>query len=149
MEELALAKDTNNMIKQHIITLNIIFLLSEKLVDKNDNYKEKHDETTELITSIMEYIYYNYNHSITLDDISIIIHYNKSYLSSLFKRKVGITIFEYIKNVRLQHSLHDLKTTDRAIVDITLSNGFPNIQAFNKLFKEVYQMTPAQYRKNK
>ncbi|MGN1181533.1 MAG: helix-turn-helix domain-containing protein [Faecalibacillus sp.] len=149
MLDLAKAKDENNKIKQHICTLNIISLLVEKLIDKDDTYHEKHDEINELITSITEYIDYNYARHITLDEIALMTHYNKSYLSSMFKKKIGITIFEYIKNVRLQHCLHDLKETDDTIVNIALSNGFANIQTFNKLFKQTYHMTPAQYRKNK
>ena len=149
MLALAKAKDENNMARQYIFTLEIISLLAERLIDKDDLYKEKHDENSELITSITEYIDYNYSKPISLDEISSLTHYNKSYLSSLFKKKIGITIFEYLKNVRLQHCLHELKTTNKTIVDIALSNGFANIQSFNKLFKEIYQMTPVQYRKNK
>lgn len=149
MLELAKAKDDNNKIRQYILTLEIISLLAEKLIDKDDLFKEKHDESSELITSITEYIDYNYSKPISLDEISSLTHYNKSYLSSLFKKKIGITIFEYLKNVRLQHCLHELKTTDKTIVDIALNNGFANIQSFNKSFKEIYQMTPIQYRKTK
>ena len=57
-----------------------------------------------------------------------------------------------IMNVALapnQFNCIELKTTNRTIVDIALSNGFASIQSFNKLFKEFYQMTPAQYRKTK
>lgn len=149
MLDLCKAKDENSKIKQNIIVLNIISILVDYLIDKNNVYREKYDEINELITSVTEYIDYNYFQHITLDEITAMSHYNKSYLSSIFKKKTGITIFEYIKNVRLQHSLHDLKTTNRTIVDIALSNGFASIQSFNKLFKKVYQMTPAQYRKTK
>ena len=44
-------------------------------------------------------------------------------------------------------TLDDLKYSDESIVDIALNNGFPNIQAFNRTFKELFQMTPKQYRK--
>lgn len=147
MLSLAKAKDQNDKIRQHILVLEIITLLVEKLENQSDLYIEKHDEISELITSISEYIDYNYSKPITLDEISSLTHYNKTYLSSLFKKKIGITIFEYLKNVRLQHCLYEIKTTDKTIVDIALDNGFANIQSFNKLFKEVYQMTPLQYRK--
>lgn len=149
MLALAKEKDENNLARQYIYVLEIISLLAKRLIDQDDLYREKHDESSELITSISEYIDYNYARPISLDEISSLTHYNKSYLSSLFKKKLGITIFEYLKNVRLQHCLHELKTTHKTIVDIALENGFANIQSFNKLFKEIYQMTPVQYRKNK
>lgn len=146
MQELAEAKDKNDKVRQNILVLEIIKLLAEQLKD-DVVYREKHDITSELIQTVMEYIEYNYSRQITLEEICGITNYNKSYLSSLFKKKMGITIFEYLKNVRLQHCLHDLSQTDDTIVNIALSNGFPNIQSFNKIFKETYHMTPMQYRK--
>ena len=146
---LAQAKDQAQKIQQHIYVLQIISLLVENLIDENDHYRERHDENSELITSIMEYIDYNYFKPITLDEIATYTSYNKSYLSTLFKKKIGITIFEYLKNIRLEHCLKELKTTDKNIVDIALNNGFANIQSFNKVFKEVYHQTPLQYKKSK
>lgn len=113
--------------------------------------KEKHDdESYELVISITEYIDYHYAQKISLDDLARMTCYNKTYLSNIFKKKTGITIFEYLRNVRMQHCLYELKHSDDTIVSIALNNGFANIQIFNRVFKEVYQMTPKQYReKNK
>ncbi|MFR2501356.1 MAG: helix-turn-helix domain-containing protein [Coprobacillus cateniformis] len=41
--------------------------------------------------------------------------YNKTYLSNIFKKKTGITIFEYLRNVRMQHCLYELKHSDDTI----------------------------------
>lgn len=146
---LSQAKDQDKKIQQHIYVLQIISLLVENLIDENSCYRERHDENSELLISIMEYIDYNYFKPITLDEIATYTNYNKSYLSALFKKKIGITIFEYLKNIRLEHCLKELKITDKNIIDIALNNGFANIQSFNKLFKEVYHQTPLQYRKSK
>lgn len=94
---LSQAKDQDKKIQQHIYVLQIISLLVENLIDVNDHYRERHDENSELITSIMEYINYNYFKPISLDEIATYTNYNKSYLSALFKKKIGITIFEYLK----------------------------------------------------
>lgn len=149
MIDLAHAKDTDQRVEQNIIVLKIIDLLVEKLISKDNIRQEKHDEITEVINSVMEYIEHHFYQQITLDDIAGFTNYNKTYLSSLFKRKMGITIFQYLKNIRLQHCLQELKETDETIVNIALKNGFASIQSFNKVFKEIYQMTPAQYRKTK
>lgn len=149
MIDLAHAKDTDQRVEQNIIVLKMIDVLVKELISKNNIHQEKHDEMTEVIHSIMEYIEHHFYQQITLDDIADFTNYNKTYLSSIFKRKMGITIFQYLKNIRLQHCLQELKETDETIVNIALKNGFANIQSFNKVFKEIYQMTPAQYRKTK
>lgn len=147
MIDLAHAKDTDQRVEQNIIVLKMIDVLVKELISKNNIHQEKHDEMTEVIHTIMEYIEHHFYQQITLDDIADFTNYNKTYLPSIFKRKMGITIFQYLKNIRLQHCLQELKETDETIVNIALKNGFANIQSFNKVFKEIYQMTPAQYRK--
>ena len=59
---------------------------------------------------------------------------------------IKATKLEKISN-DLNRKIDDLKYSDESIVDIALNNGFPNIQAFNRTFKELFQMTPKQYRK--
>lgn len=145
------AYENNNKVKANIIVLGIISVLAEQLMLEGHYIKEKHDdESYELVISITEYIDYHYAQKISLDDLARMTCYNKTYLSNIFKKKTGITIFEYLRNVRMQHCLYELKHSDDTIVSIALNNGFANIQIFNRVFKEVYQMTPKQYReKNK
>lgn len=145
------AYENNNKVKANIIVLEIISVLAEQLMLEGHYIKEKHDdESYELVISITEYIDYHYAQKISLDDLARMTCYNKTYLSNIFKKKTGITIFEYLRNVRMQHCLYELKHSDDTIVSIALNNGFANIQIFNRVFKEVYQMTPKQYReKNK
>lgn len=145
--DLVTAHEQSDKVRENIIVLEIISLLSKRLLMPGHYIKEKHgDECYELVISITEFIDYHYKQKISLDDIANLTSYNKSYLSNIFKKKMGITIFEYLRNVRMQHSLDDLKYTDNTVVNIALDNGFANIQIFNRTFKELYQMTPKQYR---
>ena len=146
--KLVTAHEKNNLLDAHIIVLKIIKILAEKLIVDGFYIKEKHDdESYELIISIIKYINQHYQQKITLDKLALITNYNKSYLSNIFKKKTGITIFEYLRNVRLEHCLSDLKYKNNTIVEIALNNGFANIQIFNRIFKEIYKITPKQYRK--
>ena len=147
--KLVTAHEKNNLLDAHIIVLKIIKILAEKLIVDGFYIKEKHDdESYELVISIIKYINQHYQQKITLDKLALITNYNKSYLSNIFKKKTGITIFEYLRNVRLEHCLSDLKYKNNTIVEIALNNGFANIQIFNRIFKEIYKITPKQYRKN-
>ena len=147
--ELIKNQEQNNKIRSRILVLEIIDLLVNKLLEKEIFIREKHDdETYELVISIMEFLDYNYANKISLDDIAKITNYNQAYLSSVFKKKVGITIFEYLKNVRMERALQELKQGDDLIVNIAYNTGFANIQIFNREFKKMYHMTPKQYRIN-
>lgn len=145
--ELIQYQEKNNKIRSRIVVLKIIELLVTKLLEKELFIQEKHDdETYELVTSIMEFLDYNYASKIALDDIAKLTNYNRTYLSTVFKKKVGITIFEYLRNVRMERALQELKQSDDLIVNIAYNTGFANIQVFNREFKKMYHMTPKQYR---
>ena len=146
IDHLKLLSEETNPIKCHIHVFNIIDLLVDKLKEDVPLVREKHDELSEVLLKIQEFIQFNFKNRITLDDIANMSGYSKSYISTLFKEKTGITIFEYLRNIRLQQCLVELKNTNNAVVDIALNNGFSNIQMFNKVFKDLYHMTPNQYR---
>lgn len=137
----------STLIDCYIHVLEIINLLTKYLMEDEYYIQEKHDdELYELVVRIIDYIDDNYKQKISLDQIATLTNYNKSYLSSIFKKKMGVTIFEYLRNVRIEHCLSDLKNSNENIVDIALNNGFANIQIFNRTFKELFGMTPKQYR---
>lgn len=53
---------------------------------------------------------------------------------------------EYVNNIRLFHAVDELLYSEKKITRIALDNGFPTTAAFNKAFKEIYNMTPSAYR---
>lgn len=86
--------------------------------------------------------------NITVSDIADYLEMSRTYLSKLFKNNMGISIKEYISNIRLQHAIDDLIMTDYPIIDIALNNGFPNIKSFNSYFRKEYKQSPLEYRKH-
>ena len=128
--------------------MEIMKILTTQLLLDGTAPKDKHDdEAYNLVLAIQEHIDYNYASKLSLDQLARLTNYNKTYLATVFKKKVGLTIFEYLKNKRLEQSLYELRATKMTIVEIALKNGFSNIQSFNVQFKAAYAMTPNEYRK--
>lgn len=74
--------------------------------------------------------------------------YSNSYVCHIFKRHMGITLSDYIKNVRLDHVAYYLKTTEYSLKEICDLVGIESLSYANKIFKEKYKTTPITYRKN-
>ncbi|MBL5767484.1 hypothetical protein B5V88_14705 [Heyndrickxia sporothermodurans] len=100
----------------------------------------------ERIKAILAYIEKNYRKSISLEEIAKQQYLSLYYLSRYFKQEVGVSFSQYVKQVRLKSAVRELLYTGHTITQVALNNGFPNAKAFNKVFKEVYQQTPAEYR---
>jgi AraC-like DNA-binding protein len=54
----------------------------------------------------------------------------------------------YIREKRMQHARHLLRTTNLQIGTVALHCGIPDIHYFAKLFKKETGMTPGQYREH-
>ncbi|MFT8347557.1 GH39 family glycosyl hydrolase [Clostridium saccharoperbutylacetonicum] len=111
---------------------------------KDEIIKNKY---VERIDKIKEYINSNYRKSITLNDFADKESLSIPYLSKFIKKHLGMTFTEYLNSVRLNYALKELINTDKPITRIALENGFSTTFLLNKCFKEVYKITPNEYRK--
>ncbi len=107
---------------------------------------EKIDTDDQRLTQVIEYIERNYDQPITLEEMAQRTYLSTAYLSRYFKQKMGIGFSRFLMNIRLKHSLKDLLYTTDSISQISLKNGFPNTKSFTNLFKDVYGVTPSEYR---
>jgi len=101
----------------------------------------------EQIQTLLDYIENHYNEPITIEQLCNISHYSSSYLCRYFKSICGISIFQYIKQIRLKHAYIDVCQSNKDISLIAYKHGFASSKAFIKAFKEVYNLPPGIYRK--
>lgn len=89
----------------------------------------------------------NLSDDLSLNVLAERINVNASYLSSLFKREVGIPLTEYVNQRRIIHAKLLLLTTALPTKSIGLQCGISDIYYFSRLFKRYTGMTPRTYRK--
>lgn len=73
--------------------------------------------------------------------------YCPTYLSKMFRQYGRINYKDYLRSIRFEHALRELEETDLTIGEIALKNGFPNSQAFSRLFREKYGILPTEYQR--
>ena len=82
-----------------------------------------------------------------LDEILEPFHFSKSHLCRQFRQYTGYTMTEYLNQIRLQQAAFQLQYTDNTISSICNNVGLSSASYFNKLFKQVYGVTPKEFRK--
>ena len=102
-----------------------------------------------LIQKVIDYIEENLFYEITLDSISNEFHYSKYHLSREFNTTLGLSIPSYIKLRRLTESVLMMKEPKYQISDIAFKCGFNSTSYYIKVFKNSYNVTPAEYRRGK
>ena len=76
-----------------------------------------------------------------LKDIS----YDKSYICRTFKKYMGCTMTEYLRNQRVDYAMSLLLTTNKTIAQICEEVGFESIPYFTASFKNKYALSPKQF----
>ncbi|WP_299393323.1 AraC family transcriptional regulator [uncultured Gelidibacter sp.] len=102
-----------------------------------------------LIAKLTEYIneYPDLDHKV--ENLSERVGLSAAKLQEGFKFQHGLTICEYIRSVRLTKSEDLIINTDLNISEIVYSVGFTSRSYFSKIFKERFDCTPSDYKKNK
>lgn len=112
---------------------------------ENNQYDYSGDTYVEYAVSIINH---NYDH-IKINDIAQYIGINRSYLTSIFKKKMNVSPQEYLVSYRLKRGAELLRTTSLSIQDISVSVGYDNPLTFSKMFKQTYGLSPKNYRQQK
>lgn len=76
------------------------------------------------------------------------LYLNTSYLSSLFKKEVGMTLTDYVNKNRIEYAKKLLKSTTLSIQDIATQSGISDIHYFTRLFRRETGSSPRDFRKS-
>jgi len=99
------------------------------------------------VDEIRRYLDDNYSHKITLDDLAGRYFINKFYLSRMFKDRFGLSIMNYLLNVRITKAKILLRFTDTGIEEIGTRCGIGDVYYFSKKFKMVEGVSPTEFRR--
>lgn len=98
------------------------------------------------IDKVREYIARNLDKDLSLLLLAEKVYLNPSYLSILFKNKVGCTLSDYIKAERLKKATQLLSETTDKVGEIAKCVGYPNATYFGKFIRQETGLTPLEYR---
>ena len=71
------------------------------------------------------------------------LHYSRSYLMTVFRHEIGMTLHEYILSRKIEYSKELLETN--SITDTAFLLNFSSSQHFSRVFKERTNLTPREY----
>lgn len=97
---------------------------------------------------VMEYVEENYRESLSLKEVAEHSYITYYYLSRNFREMFGMNFYDYLNQVRLKHVTSDLLYTNKSITQIAIDNGYGSASAFNRIFRQHFQMTPIEYKKS-
>lgn len=131
-----------NSLQECIVYIRESCLQFMKLIN---SYKTT--DSNPLIKNIIEYINTHINKKITVSDIALHCNKHSSYISSEFRKYMGLTLHNYINKKKIDEAKHFLIFTDLSSAEISSNLGFSDQSHFIKIFKQIESITPVEFRK--
>lgn len=95
---------------------------------------------------IKEYLDGHFAEKIALDDLAERFGISKFYLTRVFKEQYGVSINNYLLQVRITKAKNMLRFTDEKVETIGHSCGLGEANYFSRTFKQAEGITPSEYR---
>lgn len=123
--------------------------LIELLVMVNDRYLSD-SQTTANVTSpkiktALEYIEVNLTKNLSLDHLSKSLSINKYYLSHIFKKETGSTLYQYILMKRISLAKQFL-ISGSTVTEACYQSGFNDYSNFIRTFKKITGFSPGYFK---
>lgn len=87
--------------------------------------------------------------TVTAQDVAKQVGYSYYHFTRLFTALLGEPVGSYIKKRRLANAAKQLIYSDIRIITIAMESGFESPEAFSRAFKQIYKVSPIQYRVNR
>ncbi len=98
------------------------------------------------IKEAISFIEQNFQNDISVEDIAAACGLNRSYFGKIFHENMGKSPQDFLISYRMSKATELLRLTDLSIADTGNAVGYPNQLHFSRAFKNVYGISPRQWR---
>jgi two-component system, response regulator YesN len=135
---------------------------SKKSIDEMENWIEeifkntletikrnKSSKASKLIEEVKKYIKDNYqSDELSVEEIARNLFVNYAHLCFIFKRDAGVTINEYLTELRIKKAKELFDCGNTLVLDVASRVGYADANYFGKCFKKYYGLAPSKYIEN-
>lgn len=123
------SESSENEFFNRSVIYDILYELSKNF--KSSDLSVQSSKYIERLNEILKYIEDHYKEGLSFNQIAEAHHFSVPYLSSFFKRYLGVNFQTYYNDFRLERAVNQLLHTDCSIEQIAADNGYPNPRAFS------------------
>lgn len=113
--------------------------IAQSFSDSNQNIRRE-------LVIVQNYIHEHYSQELSVELLASIVFLSPDYLSRLFKKATGKSLYQYIRQFRMEKASELLRNTTKKVIDIGVEIGYPNYSYFCQSFREYFGKSPDKYR---
>ena len=128
----------------HGILLEMLAIANEE-ADLRDNP----GKSNRIVMELQQYILEHYRRTITVPELAEHVDRTPNYVSHIFKVDTGLSISEYVQQIRISAACDLLTNSQMSVSEISDFLGFCEPSYFNRVFKKTTSLSPSAYIKEK
>jgi len=105
----------------------------------NNEYSKSIHKVLQMIEDELEFV--------TLEELIHVSGYSYYHFHRIFKAYTGESLKKYIKRLQLEKTLQQMNMDKENITSIAIKAGYHMPSSFNKAFKEMFGVSPSEYKK--
>jgi AraC-like DNA-binding protein len=148
-----------------LVTIDALSTKYAAIIDSTTSYETMYDVTQAMIidyaqaalkikatlyspkiNKVVQYIELNLMNELNLGQLAAYVNLAPAYLSRVFNQEVGMSLAQYITEMRMAKASELLMRTSLTVQTISEQIGFKQTSYFSQKFKQHFDMTPMQYR---
>lgn len=126
-----------------ILQQRLFGFIEQFILERNSSEDKKRSILSDTVKDIIGSNYHE--PGFCAQNISDILKLSSTHIGRIFKSRTGLTIPEYINEVRMNKALEFLKESKYSISEISAKVGMDNVTYFYKVFKKRFGITPKEY----
>ena len=116
------------------------------LFDSAVSALEKENGSSDMIAVVKQYIKEHFREDIDRNEVATVAYITPNYLSKRFRSETGMSLREYINELRINEAKRLLLSTGKTVSEIACEVGFENISYFSTVFHKHCAMSPIEWR---
>lgn len=108
-----------------------------------------HPDYSKLTKDVIDYIRLHLEEELTLGYLADHFNKNASALSHSFRKETGVSLTEFIRQIRIREAIRLFNTTDFSVSDVAIMVGYQDFSYFSKLFSKETGMSPREYKSHR
>jgi len=98
------------------------------------------------LARVLDRIHAEYRRSLSLADLAASAGVHPVHLARVFRQRRGSTVAAYVRRLRFEWSLRELRSTERPLAEVAQAAGYTDQSHFSRAFRKATGLTPKAYR---
>jgi len=100
----------------------------------------------QLFQDICDYVSWHLTENLRVSQVASYFGYNEKYLTTFFKQRAGISLKQYILQIKMERAKASLSETTEPVCQIAFQLGFSDSHNFSNAFRKITGLSPSEYR---